>query len=196
MVLLRSVPAAVTSLSMGTKAHNHEGLLYFLLLFRWLTLRKFLVFYEITYYIQKNYPKLMFVVNYFEKIYLGSVTVDSEERVAPAYPLEFWNHFARIVKDPEFPEPRTWWRAFTEVSKPECIARSPLFKSMLEQSRSSRTLPISISTGSVLVRLPRRRGTLAILCCMISAAFTLHSLARWSICLLLLKCLGMILSNL
>ena len=61
------------------------------------------VFYEITYYIQTSYPKLMFVVNYFEKTYLGSVTVDSEERVAPAYPLEFWNHFSRIIKDPEFP---------------------------------------------------------------------------------------------
>ena len=31
------------------------------------------VFYEITYYIQTNYPKLMCIVNYFEKTYLGSV---------------------------------------------------------------------------------------------------------------------------
>ena len=30
------------------------------------------VFYEITYYIQTNYPKLMCIVNYFEKTYLGS----------------------------------------------------------------------------------------------------------------------------
>ena len=39
------------------------------------------VLYEITYYIQSNYPQLMVVVNYFEKTYLGSVTVDSEVRV-------------------------------------------------------------------------------------------------------------------
>ena len=43
-------------------------------------------FYEISYYIQQSYPKLMFVVNYFEKTYLGSVTVDSEERVGSANP--------------------------------------------------------------------------------------------------------------
>ena len=46
-----------------------------------------------SYYVQSNYPQLMVVVNYFEKTYLGSVTVDSEVRVAPAYPLDFWNHF-------------------------------------------------------------------------------------------------------
>ena len=45
------------------------------------------VFYEITYYIQANYPQLMVVVNYFEKTYLGSVTVDSEVRVPPKFPL-------------------------------------------------------------------------------------------------------------
>ena len=61
------------------------------------------VFYEITYYIQTNYPKLMCIVNYFEKTYLGSVIVDSEVRLLPAYPLGFWNHFARIIRDPEFP---------------------------------------------------------------------------------------------
>ena len=35
--------------------------------------------------------------------YLGSVIVDSEVRLLPAYPLGFWNHFARIIRDPEFP---------------------------------------------------------------------------------------------
>ena len=71
-------------------------------------------FYEITFYIQSNYPQLMSVVNYFEKTYLGAVTVDNEVRVPPTYPVGFWNHFP-----PSSPEPRTWWRAFTEVSKPE-----------------------------------------------------------------------------
>ena len=60
-------------------------------------------FYEITYYIQTSYPRLMVVVNYFEKTYLGLATVDSEVRVPPVYPLEFWNHYSRIHKDPEFP---------------------------------------------------------------------------------------------
>ena len=45
----------------------------------------------------------MAVVNYFENTYLGSVTVDSEERVSPKFLLEFWNHYDRILKDPEFP---------------------------------------------------------------------------------------------
>ena len=61
------------------------------------------VFYEITYYIQSNYPQLMVVVNYFENTYLGSVIVDKEERVPPKFPLGFWNHYSRILKDPEFP---------------------------------------------------------------------------------------------
>ena len=33
------------------------------------------VFYEITYYIQSNYPQLMVVVNYFENTYLGLLGV-------------------------------------------------------------------------------------------------------------------------
>ena len=60
------------------------------------------LFYEITYYVQSNYPQLMAVVNYFENTYLGSVTVDSEDRVPPKFPLEFWNHYDRILRDPEF----------------------------------------------------------------------------------------------
>ena len=45
----------------------------------------------------------MVVVNYFENTYLGSVIVDKEERVPPKFPLGFWNHYSRILKDPEFP---------------------------------------------------------------------------------------------
>jgi hypothetical protein len=45
----------------------------------------------------------MAVVNYFEKTYLGSVTVDSEVRVKPAFPSDFWNHFDRVLEDPDFP---------------------------------------------------------------------------------------------
>ena len=82
------------------------------------------VFYEITYYIQTNYPKLMCTVNYFEKTYLGSVIVDSEVRLLPAACISL--------------EPRTWLRAFTEDLNPECIAQSPLFKSMCELLKSSR----------------------------------------------------------
>ena len=75
---------------------------------------------QTTFYIQSNYPELMVVVNYFEKTYLGSAIVDSEVRVPPTYPLEFWNHFASILQDPEFPRTSNiWWRGFTEVSKPE-----------------------------------------------------------------------------
>ena len=58
---------------------------------------------DTTFYIQSNYPALMVVVNYFEKTYLGSAIVDSEVRVPPTYPLEFRNHFASILQDPEFP---------------------------------------------------------------------------------------------
>ena len=32
----------------------------------------------------------------------GTVTVDSEVRVPPTYPLECWNHFARILQDLEY----------------------------------------------------------------------------------------------
>ena len=60
-------------------------------------------FYEITYYIQTTYPQLMVVVNYFEKTFLGVVTVDSEDRIPPSFPLEFWNHFDRILVNPDFP---------------------------------------------------------------------------------------------
>ena len=56
-------------------------------------------FYKITYCIQTSYPKLMVVVNYFEKTYLGAVTVDNEVRVPPTYPVKFWNHFDRILRD-------------------------------------------------------------------------------------------------
>ena len=60
--------------------------------------------YEITYYIQANYPQfIMVVVNYFEKTYLGSVTVDCEVRVRPKFPLAFWNHYSKTLEDPEFP---------------------------------------------------------------------------------------------
>ena len=103
------------------------------------------VFYEITYYIQTNYPKLMCIVNYFEKTYLGSVIVDSEVRLLPAYPLGFWNHFARIIRDPEFPRTSNMVEGFHRGFKSR--AQSPLFKSMCGLSRSSRSLLTSISTG-------------------------------------------------
>ena len=56
------------------------------------------MFYEITYYIQANYPQLMAVDNYFEKTYLGSATVDSEVRVPPKFPLAFWNRTSNMVE--------------------------------------------------------------------------------------------------
>jgi hypothetical protein len=43
------------------------------------------LFYKITYNVQSNYPQLMAVINYFENTYLGSVAVDSKERVPPKF---------------------------------------------------------------------------------------------------------------
>ena len=82
------------------------------------------VFYEITYYIQSNYPQLMVVVNYFEKTYLGSVTVDSEVRVTPTFPSDFWNHFDRVMVDPDFPRTSNMVEGFhrgfrTRVNRPK-----------------------------------------------------------------------------
>ena len=82
------------------------------------------VFYEMTYYIQSNYPQLMAVVNYFEKTYLGSVTVDSEVRVKPAFPSDFWNHFDRVLEDPDFPRTSNMVEGFhrgfkTRVNRPK-----------------------------------------------------------------------------
>ncbi|KAL5264936.1 hypothetical protein ACHWQZ_G005882 [Mnemiopsis leidyi] len=82
------------------------------------------VFYEITFYIQSNYPQLMVVVNYFEKTYLGSVTVDSEVRVTPAFPSDFWNHFDRVLEDPDFPRTSNMVEGFhrgfkTRVNRPK-----------------------------------------------------------------------------
>ena len=62
----------------------------------------------------------MVVVNYFEKNYLGSVTVDSEVRVAPAYPLDFWNHFDRVLVYPEFPRTSNMVEGFHRGFKTHC----------------------------------------------------------------------------
>ena len=92
----------------------------------------------------------------------------------------------------EFFSKKGFQRGFkTRANRP----KSSVQEYVIEQSRSSRSLLISISTGSVSVRLPRRRGRLAILSCAISSAFSLHSQARWSICLVLLECLDIILGN-
>ena len=50
--------------------------------------------------IQKKFKKIYFADKLFAR---ASVIVDSEVRLLPAYPLGFWNHFARIIRDPEFP---------------------------------------------------------------------------------------------
>jgi hypothetical protein len=42
--------------------------------------------------------------NFFENSYLGSVTIDGKARVPLKFPLEFWNHYDRILKDPELPQ--------------------------------------------------------------------------------------------
>jgi len=100
-------------------------------------------FYEITFYIQSNYPQLMSVVNYFEKTYLGAVTVDNEVRVPPTYPVGFWNHFDRILRDPEFPRTSSMVEGFHRGFK----IRVNLFRSMFERSRNSKSSPISTWIG-------------------------------------------------
>ena len=94
-------------------------------------------FFEITFYIQSNYPELMVVVNYFEKTYLGSAIVDSEVRVPPTYPLEFWNHFASILQDPEFPRTSNMVEGFhrgfkTRVNRPKPSVQE-YFRAIKEQ---------------------------------------------------------------
>ena len=99
------------------------------------------VFYEITYYIQSNYPQLMAVVNYFENTYLGSVIVDKEERVPPKFPLGFWNHYSRILKDPEFPRTSNMVEGFhrgfrTRVNRPKPSVQE-YFRAIREQQVTS-----------------------------------------------------------
>ena len=99
------------------------------------------VFYEITYYIQSNYPQLMVVVNYFENTYLGSVIVDKEERVPPKFPLGFWNHYSRILKDPEFPRTSNMVEGFhrgfrTRVNRPKPSVQE-YFRAIREQQVTS-----------------------------------------------------------
>ena len=94
-------------------------------------------FFEITFYIQSNYPELMVVVNYFEKTYLGSAIVDSEVRVPPTYPLEFWNHFDSILQDPEFPRTSNMVEGFnrgfkTRVNRPKPSVQE-YFRAIKEQ---------------------------------------------------------------
>ena len=45
-------------------------------------------------------------------------------RVAPAYPLDFWNHFDRVLADPEFPRTSNMVEGFhrgfkTRVNRPK-----------------------------------------------------------------------------
>jgi len=62
-------------------------------------------FEALSYYIAEKYPELMVVVNYFEKTYLGLLDniAESDVRGKHQFPVKFWNHFAQILLDPEFP---------------------------------------------------------------------------------------------
>ena len=40
---------------------------------------------------------------YFEQYYLGLASVDSDVRSKAKFPAEFWNHYATILIDPDFP---------------------------------------------------------------------------------------------
>lgn len=42
--------------------------------------------------------RLMQIRTDFKKTYLELTTVDNERRVPPAYPLELWNNFDRIIR--------------------------------------------------------------------------------------------------
>ena len=69
----------------------------------------------------------MWLIN-SKKTYLGSVTVDSEVRVPPAFPLEFWNHYDRILADPEFPRTSNMVEGFhcgfkTRVNRPKPLVQ-------------------------------------------------------------------------
>ena len=105
------------------------------------------VFYEITYYIQANYPQLMVVVNYFQNTYLGSVTVDSEVKVPPKFPLAFWNHYSKTLEDPEFPRTSNMVESFhrgfkSRVNRPKPTVQE-YFRAM-SISRGSQLSGISI----------------------------------------------------
>ena len=140
------------------------------------------VFYEITYYIQSNYPQLMVVVNYFEKTYLGSVTVDSEVRVTPAFPSDFWNHSDRVMEDPDFPRTSNMVEDFhrgfikTRVNRPKPSVQEYVRAVKEEQVMTDYHLD-RLSVGETP---SKRRGTCHALTCMTSVPSTRHTLARLS----------------
>ena len=75
---------------------------------------------------------MMYVVNY-----LGSVIVDSEVRMPPAFPLEFWNHYDRIIADPKFPQTSNMVDGFhrvlkTRVNRPKTLVHE-YYRTIREQ---------------------------------------------------------------
>ena len=142
------------------------------------------VFYEITYYIQTNYPKLMCTtVNYFEKTYLGSVIVDSEVRLLPAYPLGFWNHFARIIRDPEFPRTSNMVEGFHRGFKSRVHRPKPSVQEYVRAIKEQQVITdFHIDRLSVSRTPAKRPYCISIPNSMISVHSTPHTVARSIIC--------------
>ena len=86
--------------------------------------------------------------------------------------------------------------SFTEVSKPEWIAQSPLFKSIFVLLRSNRLLQTIIWIGLLLERLLPKRGGFPAVFCTTFVPSTRHTQQRLSTCSLLRNTLVIILSNL
>ena len=93
-------------------------------------------FYELTYHIQSTYPQLMLIVNYFEKTYLGLCN-EHDVRVAPQFPVMFWNHFDVILIDYDFPRTSNMVEGFhrgfkTRVNRPKPSVQE-YFRAIKEQ---------------------------------------------------------------
>ena len=94
-------------------------------------------FYELTLYIQSQYSKLMVIVNYFEKTYLGLGSPESDDRIPPSFPVEFWNHFDIILIDYNFPRTSNMVEGFhrgfkTRVNRPKPSVQE-YFRAIKEQ---------------------------------------------------------------
>ena len=102
-------------------------------------------FYELTLYIHSvyytepifQYSKLMVIVNYFEKTYLGLGSPESDDRIPPSFPVEFWNHFDIILIDYNFPRTSNMVEGFhrgfkTRVNRPKPSVQE-YFRAIKEQ---------------------------------------------------------------
>ena len=85
----------------------------------------------------------------------------------------YWNHFDRVLVDPDFPRTSNTVEGFHRGFKTRVNRRTPSFRSMSEQSRESRSWQIISWTSWVLVK--RREGGRVTLTCMTSVPSTRHT---------------------